>query len=74
MFEHLVPIWVLFGEVLEPSGGGGFLEEGLYLFAHFRFALLPDVMTQLPVPAAMPPRHDGFLPLWSHTLLLATVF
>lgn len=67
MFEHLVPSWVLFGEVLEPSGGGGFLEEGLYLFAHFWFALLP-------VPAAMLPHHDGFLPLWSHTLLLATVF
>lgn len=56
IFEHLVPSWVLFGEVLEPLGGEGFLEEGFYTLPTCGLlSLLLDVKTQPPDPAASPP-------------------
>lgn len=55
VFEHLVPRWCLFGEVVAILGCGTSLEESEFIaLPHFWFPLLPvcsrDVISRSPAP------------------------
>lgn len=71
-YSHRLCVWmlgpqlvVLFGRLMEALGGGALLKEAHH-WLHFLFplSLLPAswLLGWAPVPAAMPPHHDGHQP------------